>query len=108
MESSVKMQISHIAVFKNNSARPTKQGDLHSFFYADSENQVFDTHFSVRKNFFGHTAPSFGQIFILTKYVRKLFKKFLIFTLAKFKHRAKCRPSFIAKVKKHPSFAFFQ
>ena len=42
----------HIAVFKNNSARPTKQGDLHSFFYADSENQVFDTHFSVRNNFF--------------------------------------------------------
>ena len=44
--------LSHIAVFKNNSARPTKQGDLHSFFCADSENQVFDTRFSVRKNFF--------------------------------------------------------
>ena len=53
----------HIAVFKNNSARPTKQGDLHSFFCADSENQVFDTRFSVRKIFFWPCGAIFWQNF---------------------------------------------
>ena len=28
--------------------RQTRQGDLHSFFHADSENQVFDMRFSLR------------------------------------------------------------
>ena len=32
--------------------RKTKQGDLHSFFHADSEGEVFDMRFSVRKKFF--------------------------------------------------------
>ena len=32
--------------------RKTKQGDLHSFFHADSEGEVFDMRFSVRKKIF--------------------------------------------------------
>ena len=34
--------------------RQTKQGDLHSFFHADSENQVFDMRFSLRTKIFFH------------------------------------------------------
>jgi hypothetical protein len=32
--------------------RKTKQGDLRSFFHADSEGEVFDMRFSVRKKIF--------------------------------------------------------
>ena len=38
----------------NSSARETRQGDLHSIFYADSENQIFDMRFSLRSKFFFH------------------------------------------------------
>ena len=37
-----------------SSARETRQGDLHSIFYADSENQIFDMRFSLRSKFFFH------------------------------------------------------
>ena len=37
-----------------SSARETRQGDLYSFFHADSENQIFDMHFSLRSKFFFH------------------------------------------------------
>ena len=63
----IKHPLSHIAVFKNNSARLTKQGDLHSFFMLILKIKFLIPIFQSERIFFGHTAPSFGQIFILTK-----------------------------------------
>ena len=48
-------------------ARETRQGDLYSFFHADSENQIFDMHFSLRSKIFFTRLPPGDQILILTE-----------------------------------------
>ena len=47
--------------------RETRHGDLHPFFHADSENQIFKKFYHSVKKFVGRMAPSTGQILFLPK-----------------------------------------
>ena len=56
--------------------RETRHGDLHPFFHADSENQIFKKFYHSVKKFVGRMAPSTGQILFLPK-ISKLGAKYM-------------------------------